>query len=156
MNGSCTSVQFCKSIGHRKMSHIAIRVIYCESAAHSFTSGQHPPVQHFIVVGGGRDSVCKWIISTTGNILLEESMPTLEAAVDFLSVDEGGGCVVTFERKKVVLRDEGLNVLMVLRCGKERPTDGQFVYSLNLDDSSKPLYYICCFESGIVAVSGRK
>jgi len=96
------------------------------------------------------------VLSRTGNILHHETKQHLDAApVDFLTTDEEGDFVATFERKKIVIRDEYLNICNSFRCSKETPTDGFFVYATEVtaNCSSRPSFFVCCFESGIVAVS---
>lgn len=133
------------------MTHLALRVVY----ANEGTPSKSGDPQHFVVLGGGRNCVNRWVLSLSGNILHHESTPNTESAVDFLATDKGGDCVVTFERRKVLIHDEDLNVRTVLRYGKEIPTSGEFVYSLEDGCEStrrRARYFICCFESGLVAV----
>jgi hypothetical protein len=142
-------------MGQEKMSHLVLRVIYSESAADSSLSPgialpRHP--QHFVVAGGSRDGVSRWVLSLTGNVLHHEIERNLEASVDHLTADEEGNYIASFERKSIVIRDEYLSVCNVFRCNKEIPTDGQFVYSESIAGSTRPHYFICCFESGRVAV----
>lgn len=94
------------------------------------------------------------MLSLTGNVLHHENQPCEDAApVDFLTTDIEGGFVATFERKKIVIRDEYLNVCDMFRCSKETPTDGAFVYSSDTDNRRpRPCFFICCFESGLIGV----
>jgi hypothetical protein len=119
---------------------------------------------HFIVMGGARECVSRWVLSLSGNVLHYESKSNMESAVSYLTTDIEGVSVVTVERRSVVVRDEELNVVCVLRLSKEVPVWGELVYS-NEDTTHthaththstprrRPHYFICCFESGLVAVS---
>ena len=134
------------------MSHVVLRVNYSDSSDQSLFTSQP---QHFVIVGGGRDKLSSWVLSLTGNVLHHETARDVDTTpLDFLTSDNDGRYVASFERKQIVIRDVGLNICNVFRLSKEIPSDGEFIFTKDTDDGiSRPCYFICCFESGLVAVS---
>ena len=120
----------------------------------SNTPRQFNKPQHFIIVGCDRECLTKWVVSLSGHILHQECNQILETVVDKLMLHEDGTSIVTFEKKKIIIRDEYLRVCNIFCHNNQSPVDGKFVGAVDDLLNFKPCFYICCFEDGAVMVSG--
>lgn len=91
------------------------------------------------------DSIERWLLNETGNIL-EYSSKRLETPIENFFVDRSGEIMVSLEAEFIILRQKDLEPFNIFKIGNEIPSDAIFV------DNVDKKYILACYDSCQVMV----